>query len=105
MGRQIINLVTETEGLTLVGAAEHSDNPTVGQDAGEVAGIGTLGVNISAGLDDALAGKDADVIIIGAGLSGLSAAVEMGRSGLKVLVVDMNSVAGGHAMLADALSG
>ncbi len=63
MGRQIINLVTETEGLTLVGAAEHGDNPTVGQDAGEVAGIGALGVNISAGLDDALAGKDADVII------------------------------------------
>jgi predicted oxidoreductase len=50
------------------------------------------------------AGKDADVIIIGAGLSGLSAAVEMGRSGLKVLVIDMNSVAGGHTMLAGGVS-
>ena len=50
------------------------------------------------------AGKDANVIIIGAGLSGLSAAVEMGRSGLKVLVIDMNSVAGGHTMLAGGVA-
>ena len=47
---------------------------------------------------------DAQVIVIGAGLSGLSAAVEMGRSGLKVLVVDMNSVAGGHTMLAGGVA-
>lgn len=50
------------------------------------------------------AGKDADVIIIGAGLSGLSAAVETGRSGLNVLVIDMNSVAGGHAVLAGGVA-
>ena len=49
-------------------------------------------------------GKDSDVIIVGAGLSGLSAAVEMGRSGLKVLVIDMNSVAGGHTMLAGGVA-
>jgi uncharacterized protein len=49
-------------------------------------------------------GKDADVIIIGAGLSGLSAAVEMGRSSLNVLVIDMNSVAGGHTMLAGGVA-
>jgi predicted oxidoreductase len=47
---------------------------------------------------------DTDAIVIGAGLSGLSAAVEMGRSGLKVLVVDMNSVAGGHAMMAGGVA-
>ena len=47
---------------------------------------------------------DAQAIVIGAGLSGLSAAVEMGRSGLKVLVVDMNSVAGGHTMLAGGVA-
>jgi len=49
-------------------------------------------------------GKDSDVIIVGAGLSGLSAAVEMGRSGLNVLVIDMNSVAGGHTMLAGGVA-
>jgi succinate dehydrogenase/fumarate reductase flavoprotein subunit len=47
---------------------------------------------------------DAKVIVIGAGLSGLSAAVEMGRRGIDVLVVDMNSVAGGHTMLAGGVA-
>lgn len=50
------------------------------------------------------ADRDAHAIVIGAGLSGLSAAVEMGRSGLEVLVVDMNSVAGGHTMLAGGVA-
>ena len=47
---------------------------------------------------------DAQAIVIGAGLSGLSAAVEMGRSGIDVLVIDMNSVAGGHTMLAGGVA-
>ena len=50
------------------------------------------------------AGKDADVIIVGAGLAGLSAAVEMGRSGIQVLVVDLNSVAGGTAVRAGGVA-
>jgi predicted oxidoreductase len=43
---------------------------------------------------------DAEAIVVGAGLSGLAAAVEMGRAGVDVLVVDMNSVMGGHAVMA-----
>ena len=43
---------------------------------------------------------DAEAIVVGAGLSGLAAAVEMGRSGVNVLVLDMNSVIGGHAVMA-----
>src|SRR5687767_10702399 len=46
----------------------------------------------------------ADAIVVGAGLSGLSAAIEMGRSGVTVLVIDMNSVAGGHAVLAGGVA-
>ena len=46
----------------------------------------------------------ADAIIVGAGLSGLSAAIEMGRGGVSVLVIDMNSVAGGHAVLAGGVA-
>ncbi len=45
-----------------------------------------------------------DAIVVGAGLAGLSAAVEMGRAGLNVLVLDMNSVAGGHAVLAGGVA-
>jgi predicted oxidoreductase len=47
---------------------------------------------------------DADVIIVGAGISGLSAALEMGARGVEVLVVDMNSVAGGHAVMAGGVA-
>lgn len=47
---------------------------------------------------------DAQAIVIGAGLSGLSAAVEMGRSGVEVLVVEMNSVAGGTAVRAGGVA-
>jgi len=41
----------------------------------------------------------ADVIIVGAGISGLSAALELGRGGANVTVVDMSSVFGGHAVM------
>src|SRR5690606_3107283 len=46
---------------------------------------------------------DADAIVVGAGISGLAAAIEMGRAGVQVLVVDMNSVVGGHAVLAGGI--
>lgn len=39
------------------------------------------------------------VIIVGAGISGLSAALESGRGGADVTVVDMSSVFGGHAVM------
>ena len=38
---------------------------------------------------------DADVVVVGAGISGLSAALEAGRGGAKVTVIDMFSVFGG----------
>ena len=40
-----------------------------------------------------------NVIIVGAGISGLSAALELGRGGANVTVVDMSSVFGGHAVM------
>lgn len=40
-----------------------------------------------------------DVIVVGAGISGLSAALELGRSGANVTVIDMASVFGGHAVM------
>jgi uncharacterized protein len=43
----------------------------------------------------------ADVLIIGAGISGLSAALEAARRGASVLVVDMSTVGGGHAILSN----
>ncbi|MFT5322576.1 MAG: flavocytochrome c [Planctomycetaceae bacterium] len=44
-------------------------------------------------------GSPPKVIIVGAGISGLSAALELGRGGANVTVVDMSSVFGGHAVM------
>lgn len=43
----------------------------------------------------------ADVLIVGAGVSGLSAAYEAGRGGASVAVADMNSVFGGNAVMSE----
>jgi flavocytochrome c len=48
--------------------------------------------------DQAVDSPDADVIIVGAGLAGLSAAIDAANGGASVLVVDMNSVFGGHGI-------
>lgn len=39
-----------------------------------------------------------EVIVVGASLAGLSATIDLARSGVRVLVLDMNSVFGGHAI-------
>ena len=41
---------------------------------------------------------DADVLIVGAGLAGLSASIDAARGGARVIVIDMNSVFGGHGI-------
>jgi flavocytochrome c len=43
---------------------------------------------------------DADVIVVGAGIAGLSAALEASDAGAKVLVIETSSVSGGHAVIA-----
>jgi len=45
--------------------------------------------------------QSVDLLIIGAGVSGLSAALEAARGGASVLVVDMSTVGGGHAILSN----
>ena len=42
---------------------------------------------------------DADVLVVGAGISGLSAALEAGRGSAKVTVIDMFSVFGGIGVM------
>ncbi len=45
--------------------------------------------------------KTTDAIVIGAGIAGLSCALEAARSGATVLVIDMSTVGGGHAILSN----
>jgi 4-hydroxy-tetrahydrodipicolinate reductase len=48
MGRMLVQTITETEGATLAAACEQAGSPFVGQDAGELANVGALGVKIGA---------------------------------------------------------
>ena len=47
MGMRIVALLGEVPGLRLVGALEAASHPSIGRDAGEVAGVGRLGVPIT----------------------------------------------------------
>ncbi|MBF8265530.1 MAG: 4-hydroxy-tetrahydrodipicolinate reductase, partial [Dehalococcoidia bacterium] len=44
MGSTLVRLIEESAGLKLVGAVEWSKSPQVNKDAGEVAGVGKIGV-------------------------------------------------------------
>lgn len=44
-------------------------------------------------------GERTQVIVVGAGISGLATALDLGRGGADVLVLDMSSVYGGHAVM------
>ncbi len=61
MGRCLIQAVKETEGLQLSAAIDRADSSLIGVDAGELAGVGKLGVAISH--DVAAATKISDIII------------------------------------------
>lgn len=47
MGSRIIKQIVSTEDLTLTGALEREDFPDLGSDAGQSAGVGPLGVEIT----------------------------------------------------------
>ncbi|MFN2366151.1 MAG: 4-hydroxy-tetrahydrodipicolinate reductase [Desulfurivibrionaceae bacterium] len=61
MGRRITYMVEQHPDLELAGGFEQEGNPEIGKDLGELAGIGKLGVNLSAGLAGVI--EQGDVII------------------------------------------
>lgn len=52
---------------------------------------------------DSAASPPADLVIVGTGISGLAAALDAGRAGADVTVIDMWSVFGGHAVMSGGL--
>lgn len=92
MGIRIINIVNETEGVTLAGAFEHPENPIVGQDAGLVAGIGEKGVKISASLDDII--DSGDVIIDFTVPASTMSNVKKAASAGKAMVIGTTGITG-----------
>ena len=61
MGRCLIQAIQQTEGLVLSAAIDRADSSLIGADAGELAGVGKLGIEIIA--DVAAATAVSDVII------------------------------------------
>lgn len=61
MGSRIISTIQETEGIEIIGALEREEHPSLGHDAGEVAGVGPIGVKIKDVLGDLL--DNSDVLI------------------------------------------
>src|SRR5580765_7095846 len=51
----------------------------------------------------ATASEPTDLVIVGAGISGLCAALEAARAGARVTVIDMGSVFGGHAVMSSGM--
>jgi len=60
-------------------------------------------VLVSSVPDAEIVAPKSDVLIVGAGISGLCAALEAARSGAVVTVVDMASVFGGHAVMSSGM--
>ncbi len=58
MGKRLVALASVDTELQIVGAIEHPSSPMLGQDCGQVAGVGSLGIPVSATWPD-----DADVAI------------------------------------------
>ena len=54
MGRTLVQAVTETPGLILGAATERPDSSLIGTDAGELAGLGRLGVTLTGDLGAAI---------------------------------------------------
>jgi len=61
MGRTLVKAIAETPGVVLAGAVEPAGSPSIGQDAGQLAGLAPNGIRLTADLA-ALAGN-ADAII------------------------------------------
>ena len=58
MGRTLIKAISETPGLALAGALEDSRSPLIGQDSGQLAGLGNNAIALSADAKGLIAKAD-----------------------------------------------
>ena len=82
MGKRIINVLAQSDEITLGAALEAPGSPFLGQDAGELAGAGPAGVKISASVEETLAAGDViiDFSAPAATIQHLRAAAELSRA-------------------------
>lgn len=58
MGRTLIKAIADTDGVMLAGAVEAADSAIIGEDAGELAGLGANGISVTADPTPLLATAD-----------------------------------------------
>jgi len=87
----LVAVVMVLLGIALVVGVEGTGGGDAGQGDSSRASAGGSGAKA--------AGQPPLVVVVGAGLSGLSAALELADGGARVVVVDMSSVYGGHAVM------
>jgi 4-hydroxy-tetrahydrodipicolinate reductase len=99
MGRTLVELISAADDLTLGAAFERADNPQIGVDAGELAGVGSLGIRLRA---DLKAGLDSfDTLIDFSVPEATLAMLPICRTAKKKLVVGTTGFdAGGEAEIA-----
>lgn len=85
MGRALIQAVQAAEGAELGAAIERPDSTLVGADAGELAGVGALGVKVAGSLESVL--NDFDVVIDFSAPAVTAANVELCRKNGKRIVI------------------
>lgn len=61
MGCTLVACARQMQGVVVTGAVDRPDNPSIGRDVGELAGIGAIGVTVSGDLASVV--TDADVVV------------------------------------------
>lgn len=100
MGRAILEVLAAEPGLSLAAALAASGDEALGRDAGELAGIGTLGVTIGS-LGESI---DADVVIDFSTPDALAQLAERCRASKIPLVSGTTGLAAAHQAVLDALA-
>ncbi|MFQ5455901.1 MAG: 4-hydroxy-tetrahydrodipicolinate reductase [Nitrospirota bacterium] len=85
MGKRIINLIHDKEGISLIGAVERKESPAIGRDAGEIAGLGNTGISIGENIEDII--KRADVVIDFTTPSAAMSALKIASANKKAMVI------------------
>jgi len=103
MGRMLVRAVTESRGTIIVGATERPGSEFVGRDAGELAGVETLGVRLDEDVNDC---PEADVLIdFTAPVATLNHAIFVAERGMSMVIGTTGFDADQLQQLRDTLSG
>ncbi len=103
MGQALVRCARQVDGIALAGAVEHAAHAALGRDVGEIAGIGRVGVPLTADLAAALDAADVliDFTLHSVVPTNVSAAARMGRA----VVIGTTALTPEESMAVDKAAG